>query len=96
MDSLASTMTPGTTMGTQGAQFQRFIMALKKHMCRCENPSILRPLASPQTHRLAKLLQLGQQLITLLHNLVVLSVLVVWPVGLDSTVDTVNGAVQLL
>jgi hypothetical protein len=72
-----------------------FIMALKKTCAVVQRPSILRPLASPQTNRLAELLKLGQQLITLLHNLVILPVFVVRSVGLDSAVNAVNSAVQL-
>lgn len=60
----------------------------------CNNPSsILRTLASPQPYSLAILLQLGDELISLLHNIRILLVLVVGSVGLDDALSrhTVNG-----
>src|SRR6266566_3462300 len=42
-----------------------------------------RPLAPPQPHRLAVLLQLGNELVALAHDVLVLLVLVVGPVRLD-------------
>jgi hypothetical protein len=52
------------------------------------------PLTPPQPDRLAVLLQLGNQLITLAHQLLVLLVLVVGAVRLDDAVagDAVDGA----
>lgn len=47
--------------------------------------SLLSSLASTQAHSLAILLQLGDQLVTLAHNVLVLLVFVVWAVGLDDT-----------
>lgn len=41
---------------------------------------------------LTVLLQLGDELITLLDHVSVLLVLVIWPVGLDDALDTVNCA----
>jgi hypothetical protein len=52
----------------------------------------LTTLTSPQPHRLAVLLQLGNELITLLDDVGVLLVLVVWSVGFDDAVDAVDGA----
>jgi hypothetical protein len=37
-------------------------------------------------------LQLGNELITLLDDVRILLVLVVWPIRLDDALDTVNGA----
>ncbi len=45
----------------------------------------LRSLAPPQSHRLPVFLELGDQLISLLQNVVVLLVLIVRPVSLDHT-----------
>ena len=50
------------------------------------------PLASSQPHCLSILLQLGDQAITLLHNIRVLLVLVIGSVRLYDLVDTVNRA----
>lgn len=52
----------------------------------------LAPFASPQPHSLAILLKLGDQGITVLHNICVLLVLGVGSVRLDNAVDTVNCA----
>lgn len=51
-------------------------------------------LTAPQSHSLAVLLELGDQLIALLHHIVVLLVLVVRAVGLDNALagDAVDGA----
>ena len=51
-------------------------------------------LATPQPHRLTILLQLCNQLVTLLHHIIILLVLVVWSVGLNNTLsgDTVDCA----
>jgi hypothetical protein len=54
--------------------------------------SRLTTLASPQSDGLAVLLQLGDELVTLLHHIRVLLVLVVWSVRLDDTLDAVDGA----
>lgn len=43
----------------------------------------LRSLASPESYSLTILLELSDELITLLHNVIVLLVLVVWPIRLD-------------
>lgn len=51
----------------------------------------LTTLAAPQPDSLAVLLQLCDELITLLDHVCVLLVLVVWSVGLDDALDTVNG-----
>lgn len=52
------------------------------------------PLAAPQTHGLAVLLQFGDELITLLHYVLVLLVLVVGAVRLDDALasDAIDGA----
>ena len=47
---------------------------------------------TPQSHSLAVLLKLGDELIALLDNVVVLLVLVVWTIGLDDFVDAVDSA----
>lgn len=52
----------------------------------------LTTLAAPQPDSLTVLLQLRDELITLLDRVCVLLVLVVWSVGLDDALDTVNGA----
>lgn len=51
-------------------------------------------LAAPQSNSLAILLQLGNQLIALTNNILVLLVLVVWSVGFNNTLarDAVDGA----
>jgi len=58
------------------------------------DPATSRPLASPQPHGLAVLLQFGDQLVALADDILVLLVLVVGPVRLnDATAgDAVNGA----
>lgn len=48
--------------------------------------------ASTQTNCLSILLQLGDQGITVLHNIRILLVLIVGSVGLDDAVDPVDGA----
>ncbi len=50
-------------------------------------------LAASQPHSLAVLLKLGDELISLSHNVIVLLVLVVWSVGLDDAFSshTING-----
>lgn len=57
-------------------------------------PATLCPLTSPQPHRLTVLLQLGNQLVALADDVLVLLVLVVGAVRLnDATArDAVNGA----
>lgn len=52
------------------------------------------PLTSSQPNRLSVLLQLRDELITLLYNIIVLLVLVIWPIRLNYalTSDTINGA----
>lgn len=57
-------------------------------------PTHLGTFAPPQPDRLAVLLQLGNQLVALLHDVRVLLVLVVRPVGLDDTLarHAVDGA----
>jgi hypothetical protein len=52
----------------------------------------LATLATPQSDCLAVLLQLGDELITLLDNVAVLLVLIVGPVSFDNALDTVDGA----
>ena len=54
----------------------------------------LRPLAPPQPHSLAVLLQLGDELVALADKVLVLLVFVVGPVGLDDAAagDAVDGA----
>jgi hypothetical protein len=52
----------------------------------------LATLTAPQPNRLTVLLQLGDKLITLLDDVRILLVLVVWSVGLDDALDTVDGA----
>jgi hypothetical protein len=52
----------------------------------------LTPLASPQPHILAVLLQLGDQSIALLDEISVLLVLVIRAVRLDDSVDAVDRA----
>ena len=47
---------------------------------------------TPQSHRLAVLLKLGDELIALLDHVVVLLVLVIWTVGLDDLVDAIDSA----
>jgi len=56
-------------------------------------PLPLCTLAAPQPHSLAVFLELGDELISLSHNVIVLLVLVVWPVGLDDTFPShaING-----
>jgi hypothetical protein len=54
--------------------------------------SRLTALASPQSDGLTVLLQLGDELVTLLHHIRVLLVLVVWSVRLDNALDAVDGA----
>jgi hypothetical protein len=52
----------------------------------------LTALTSPQPDSLTVLLQLGDELITLLDYIRVLLVLVVWSVRLDDALDAVDGA----
>lgn len=52
----------------------------------------LRPFTSPHAHRLAVLLQLGDEGVALLDHVSVLLVLVVGTVRLDDAVDAVDGA----
>jgi hypothetical protein len=52
----------------------------------------LTTLAAPQPDSLTVLLQLRDELVTLLDRVCVLLVLVVWSIGLDDALDTVNGA----
>jgi hypothetical protein len=52
----------------------------------------LATLASPQPDRLSVLLQLSDELVTLLDNIHILPVLVVWSVGLDNALDAIDGA----
>lgn len=56
-------------------------------------PRQLCPLATPQPHGLAVLLQLGNQLVTLADHILVLLVLIVGSVRLDNALagDTVDG-----
>lgn len=56
--------------------------------------TILRALATPQPDGLSILLQLCNQLVALAHDVLILLVLVIRPVGLNDTTarDTVNGA----
>ena len=51
-------------------------------------------LASPQPHSLPILLKFGDELITLLHYIIVLLVLIIWSVGLDDSLSsyTIDGA----
>lgn len=48
--------------------------------------------AAPQSHRLPILLQLSDQGITLLDDVCILFVLVIWPIGLDDTINPVDCA----
>lgn len=52
------------------------------------NPKPLDSLAPSQSHSLAVLLQLGNQLITLLDHVRVLFILVIWTVRLDDTLSS--------
>lgn len=52
----------------------------------------LASLTPPKTHGLAVLLDLGNQGVTMLHNIGILLVLVIWPIRLDDTIDTIDGA----
>lgn len=53
---------------------------------------VLTALASPKSDGLSVLLQLGNQCISVFHNVRVLLVLVVGAVGLNDAVDSVNRA----
>jgi hypothetical protein len=50
-------------------------------------------LTAPQSHSLAVLLKLGDKLISLPHDVIILLVLIIWPIGLDDPLssDTING-----
>jgi hypothetical protein len=52
----------------------------------------LTPFATSQPHSLPILLELGDELISLLHNICVLLVLVIWTISLDDAVHSVDGA----
>lgn len=60
----------------------------------CSLASPLRPLTPSQSHSLSILLELGDELVPLLDNIIILLILVVWSVGLDDSLPshTVNGA----
>lgn len=52
----------------------------------------LTTLTTPKPNRLTVLLQLGNELITLLDNITILLILIVGAVGFDDTLDAVDGA----
>lgn len=52
----------------------------------------LATLAAPQANSLSVLLELGDELVALLHHIDVLLVLVIWAIRLDDFVDTINCA----
>lgn len=56
------------------------------------SPSSSAPFASAQPHRLAVLLKLRDQCITMLHHIRILLVLVIRPVRLDNPIHAVNRA----
>jgi hypothetical protein len=61
------------------------------HSSKRSELSLLTPFTAPQTHSLTVFLQFGDELVTLLHHICVLLVLVVWPVGFNDAVDSVDG-----